>query len=70
MNSKRNGDWWTTKGRDAVLFAAGLAGIAYETLGRQIDRPVLLAIFAGFCGLPVFLNRDEKEPPNDKPDGP
>lgn len=65
---KSQPDWWSTKRRDAVLFVFGLAGVVHETLARQIDRPVLLAVFAGFCGLPVFLNRDEKAaPPKDDP---
>lgn len=46
--------------RDIVLFVGGLAGIAYETLVENVDRPALLAVFAGMLGLPWFIRRDEK----------
>lgn len=43
--------------RDVILFAAGLAGIAHETLIERADRPQLLLLFAGMLGLPAFLPR-------------
>lgn len=46
--------------RDGVLFAVGLAGITYETLVENVDRPTLLLIFSAMVGLPVFLKADEK----------
>jgi hypothetical protein len=45
--------------RDLVLFMAGLAGIAHETLFQDIDRPVLLLLFGAMVGLPAFLRLDE-----------
>lgn len=53
--------------RDTVLFVGGLIGIIYETVFEQIDRPALLAVFAGMLGLPIYLRRDEK--PSDKDEG-
>lgn len=58
MVGKKSAEWWTTKTRDFVLFMGGLAGVAYETIVEQVDRPALLALFAGMLGLPVFLARD------------
>jgi hypothetical protein len=46
--------------RTAVLFGAGLAGVVYETLVSQSDRPTLLILFSGMMGLPLFLKADEK----------
>lgn len=55
--------WWrrlSGRGlRDAVLFSAGLAGVAYETIFVQADRPTLLLLFAAMMGLPAFLRTDE-----------
>lgn len=45
--------------RDSVLFIAGLAGIAYETLVSKLERPTLLLLFAAMIGLPAFLQRDD-----------
>jgi hypothetical protein len=47
--------------RDTVLFIGGLAGIAYETLAREAERPTLLLLFAAMVGLPAFLRGDEKD---------
>jgi hypothetical protein len=48
--------------RDAILFVFGLSGIAHETLIHVgPERPYLLAIFAGFTGLPIFLRADERK---------
>lgn len=44
-----------------MLFCFGIAGIAYETLNRGIERPTLLLLFAGMIGLPQFLKRDENK---------
>lgn len=41
--------------RTAVLFAAGFAGLAYETLATGTERPTLLILFAAMMGLPLFL---------------
>lgn len=61
MGRRRTSDWWTTRTRDFVLFVGGFAGVIYETLVEQVDRPALLAVFGGMLGLPVFLRRDERE---------
>lgn len=53
--------------RDIILFVAGLAGLAYETIFTTIDRPTLLLLYAAMLGLPAFLQAnndrvaDEKE---------
>lgn len=41
--------------RDLVLFLIGVAGIVWSTVIEQVDRPYLLAIFAGCVGLPTYL---------------
>lgn len=46
--------------RDVILFFAGLAGIAYETIVEHVDRPQLLLLFAAMVGLPAFLRRNGK----------
>lgn len=48
--------------RDGILFVIGVVGILWETIGEESDRPYLLAVFAACCGLPVFLNLDERMP--------
>lgn len=47
--------------RDGILFVAGLAGVAYETVYTGGDRPTLLLLFAAMMGLPAFLQRDEEK---------
>jgi hypothetical protein len=47
--------------RDTSLLIGGLLGTAHETLVSKVDRPSLLALFAGMMGLPLFLRKDEKE---------
>lgn len=53
------GPWWPFV-RDVSLFGCGLAGVAYETLGRDIERPTLLLLFAAMMGLPAFFPKGEK----------
>jgi hypothetical protein len=60
-----DGDWWTPKIRDFLLFLGGFLGGAYETIVEQVDRPALLALFGGMLGLPLFLKRDAKEQTDD-----
>jgi TctA family transporter len=38
-----------------VLFIVGVAGIIWQTVAEDVDRPYLLAIFAGCVGLPIYL---------------
>ncbi len=47
--------------RNGLLFAAGLLGIAHETLTVSTERPQLLLLFAAMVGLPAFLTHDEKK---------
>ncbi len=58
--------------RDSLLFLAGLAGVAHETLIANVERPTLLLLFAAMIGLPAFLRHDEKKnekgPPPDPDD--
>lgn len=46
--------------RDTVIFLAGLAGMAHETLFAHAERPFLIAVFAAMLGLPAFLRFDER----------
>lgn len=52
--------------RDTVLFVVGLAGIAYETLFMNAERPTLLILFGAMVGLPAFLKSDERRRDSDK----
>lgn len=59
--------------RNAVLFVAGLIGVAHQTFVENVDRPVLLALFGAMMGLPLFLGSDEKrekEEPKSPPETP
>lgn len=48
--------WWLRITRDRVLFVAGLAGIAHETVAGDVaERPILLLVFTAMVGLPAFL---------------
>lgn len=47
--------------RDVVLFLAGLAGIAHETLVSATPDTSLLFLFGGMVGLPAFMRRDERD---------
>lgn len=44
--------------RDVILFFAGLAGAAHETIVMEIDRPALLFLCGAAMGLPAFLKRN------------
>lgn len=55
----RRPGWRIRITRDLVLFTAGLAGIAWETIFEDVDRPVLLLLFGAMVGLPAFLRVDE-----------
>lgn len=44
--------------RDIILFAVGLAGVIHETVFYSGERPSLLILFAGMCGLPLYLRRN------------
>lgn len=52
--------------RDTVLFALGVAGVAYETLSHGPERPTLLLLFAAMIGLPAFLRGDEHNRGSDR----
>lgn len=54
--------------RDSILFLAGMAGIAYETLAQGGERPTLLLLFAAMVGLPAFLRSDERTQKTDTDD--
>ena len=56
--------------RSIILFVAGLAGIAYETIAEHGERPTLLLLFAAMCGLPAFLAADERRKKNGGGDQP
>lgn len=45
--------------RDCALFLGGLAGVAFETLVTEGERPTLLILFAAMMGLPAFIRSDE-----------
>jgi hypothetical protein len=51
--------WWWPFTRDVVLFAAGLFGVAYETVFAPSPDPTLLLVFGAMLGLPIFLRKDE-----------
>jgi len=51
---------WPVLTRDAVLFIAGIAGIAHETIAVKVERPALLILFGAMVGLPAFLRLDER----------
>jgi hypothetical protein len=59
--------------RDTLLFLTGLGLIIYEAVLRiGPERPTLLLLYAGMCGLPAFLRtgdaRQSQEPgPESKP---
>lgn len=54
--------------RDPILFIAGLLGTGYETIVQKVDRPSLLALYAGMMGLPAVLGVDRKKAQKDTQD--
>jgi hypothetical protein len=56
--------------RDVLLFFAGAAGMAHETLSTPTPREVLIIAFMTMMGLPFFIRADDhhqKElPPEEK----
>ena len=52
--------------RSGILFIGGLAGIGWETLVEQGERPTLLLLFAAMIGLPAFLAVDERRARSNK----
>lgn len=59
--------------RDTIIFLFGIAGIVYETIVSNGDRPTLLILFGAMIGLPAFLHGDEiikQRKPPDPPDSP
>lgn len=42
--------------RTIILFFFALAGIGWEIIAEQSDRPTLLILLAAMAGLPVFTN--------------
>ena len=58
-----------SKLRDWILFAVGLAGVAHETLLRDVDRPGLLLMFAAMLGLPYALGADRPQAPSGRAPG-
>lgn len=50
---------WTTF-RDRLIFFVGLGGIIFEVGYVRPPDPTALLLLATMCGLPAFLQRDEK----------
>lgn len=46
--------------REVILFFAGLAGVAHETIQYGTERPSFLVLFAGMMGLPLYLAKDKE----------
>lgn len=65
---RRRGLTWPKITRDLVLFTAGLAGMAHETLVANVERPYLVTAFLGMLGLPIFLRNDERKIPDKRKD--
>jgi hypothetical protein len=57
---RRSKAWTFPFIRDVVLFVAGLAGLAYETVFTSSDRPTLLLLYAAMLGLPAFLQANNE----------
>ena len=45
--------------RDSLLFTSGLILTYHEAFVVKVERPFLLALFAGMMGLPVVLRADQ-----------
>lgn len=57
--------------RNSIIFASGLAGIAYVTLtGQAADNATLLVLFASMIGLPAFLSMDTNRRKSDDAEKP
>lgn len=54
---KRIFDNWPAV-REAVLFMAGLGGVAWETLHGPVE-PSLLVVFGAMMGIPIVLHKDK-----------
>ena len=50
------------KVRAAYTWAVAIGGLVWETVIDKIDRPYLLAVFAGLLGLPAVLRRPPTPP--------
>lgn len=58
MPEKQPPRWWQPWVRDMILLAAGLAGVAHETVVEKGERPSLLLLFGAMMALPVYLRRN------------
>lgn len=59
---------WPVVTRDSVLFVFGLAGIFHEAyIHTGETRHEFIMLFAGMCGLPLALRKDERKPDAPKP---
>lgn len=58
------------KVRAAYTWAAAIIGLLWETVIDKIDRPYLLAVFAGLLGLPAVLRRPPDQPVEGHPSEP
>lgn len=55
---------WPNIKRDTILFTFGLVGLAHEAyIHTGPTRHEWIMVFAGMCGLPLALYRDEKRQP-------
>lgn len=41
--------------RDITMFLAGVAGVAHETVAKDLERPFLLLVFVAMMGLPAVF---------------
>jgi hypothetical protein len=53
--------------RDGIMFLLGIAGIIYETIADNGDKPTLLVLFGAMIGLPAFLHADSSLQKDTKP---
>jgi hypothetical protein len=67
----RGFDFLDEKVRTAWTWAGALLGLLWETTIDHIDRPLLLAIFAGILGVPAVLHRPSRpDKPSDSEEQP
>lgn len=45
--------------RSNVTFVLGVVGLVYETVVKDTERPVLIALFGTLVGAPVWLKVDK-----------